>query len=473
MAAAKCNNTIGASGYTPAELFVGRGWRDNETIQLDVKHILEGMAKRREARRHNEERKRLKKVQKKEMGKVPYKDDDLNSSLVRLPALTNMKPGDRVTLIERHDKNEPRACHMVQKVDFQKRQVLLVRESGLDRQRGGARWICFSRISQVFPGGKEDLSVAVLSVEIAGVVEGDEESAVMLRGTNKLKRFMKAALGAIGDFAAVSDHPETALMTSPVEVLEPLSTMSSTVPTTVEIREETSRSFDSSGQEYFDVSTPPSVMLSSTQWLPASSKMGQTLLEPETDTHSGPGTMEEHLATFLTEQPTRSVNTTTWNDHLGSFEDISSETLSSAQLSQAGSALHRLVALPSGLTIGRRPSRTPPKRRLQPTPTKKEPASTKEEPEVKLEAKWTPIKASKPSISSKEEKSEQAQSTPKVKKETMARDKHQPTTSKPRKSKIPTSIRPVLDKDGNPVRRSSRSSAKDVQPGKYAGTCKR
>lgn len=267
-------------------------------------------------------------------------------------------------------------------------------------------------------------------------------------------------------------------MTSPVEVLEPMSVMSSTAPTTVEIREESSsNASEPSSQEYFDVSTPPSVMLSSTQWLPASSKMGRTLLEPDTDTHSGPGTMEEHLSTLLTEQPSRPVNETTWNDHLGSFEDISSETLSSAQLSQAGSALHRLVALPSGLTIGRRPSRTPPKRRLQPTPPKVDSASTKKEPKVKiepkLEANWTPIKTSKPLIGSKEEKPKQAQSTPKVKKEVSAKAQEQATLKKSRKSKIPTSIRPTMDKDGNLVRRSSRSSVKDVQPGKYTGTCKR
>ena len=198
------------------------------------------------------------------------------------------------------------------------------------------------------------------------------------------------------------------------------------------------------------------------------SKLGQTLNEPITDTsESGPGTMEESLS----EQPSRPVNP--WEGNLGSFEEITTDTLSSAQLANPGTALQRLVALPSGVTIGRRPSRTPPKRRTQPTPKKATPKTSKLKAEPKIEPKmevdWTPIKQKGKLL---KEEGGQAQSTPKVKKEVSFQlekskevDKSGPKTNKKKKSKIPV---PTEDQ-----RRSNRQSVKDVKPGKYAGTCKR
>merc|ERR1711911_352326 len=109
------------------------------------------MAKRRATRRSYEDKKKIKKKQKLEQAMVPYADPDLNSALVRLPALTELKPGDTVTLIENLDKNEPRSAWDVLKVDFKKRQAKLVRNSELDTHRSAAKWICFSRIDQIFP----------------------------------------------------------------------------------------------------------------------------------------------------------------------------------------------------------------------------------------------------------------------------------------------------------------------------------
>merc|ERR1711911_248330 len=109
------------------------------------------MAKRRATRRSYEDKKKIKKKQKLEQEMVPYSDPTLNSALVRLPALTELKPGDTVTLIENLDKNEPRSAWDVLKVDFKKRLVKLVRNSELDTRRSAAKWICFSRIDQIFP----------------------------------------------------------------------------------------------------------------------------------------------------------------------------------------------------------------------------------------------------------------------------------------------------------------------------------
>ena len=80
-------------------------------------------------------------------------------------------------------------------------------------------------------------------------------------------------------------------------------------------------------------------------------------------------------------------------------------------------------------------------------------------------AKWTPIKQSgRPLI---REETGQAQSTPRMKKEVKKEEK-QLVESK-RKSKIP--VKSTRQTTSEPVRRSNRTSTKDVKPGKYAGTC--
>ena len=99
---------------------------------------------------------------------------------------------------------------------------------------------------------------------------------------------------------------------------------------------------------------------------------------------SGPGTGAT-LTTDTLPKPSISVQKD-WTRGLGSYDEITTETLSDAMLSQPGQALHRLIAVPSGV-ISRRSRRTPtPKRRNQPTPT--QPVKM----EVKLEPMQTPIK---------------------------------------------------------------------------------
>ena len=117
-AAAKCNSIIGVSGNTPAELFVGRGWRSNKLTQVNTEEILKDMVRRREGRRMYEERKALKKQQKKELDLVPYKEKELNSPLVNNPEVVRIKVGDVVTLNVPIDKNEPRTAYDVLEIDF-------------------------------------------------------------------------------------------------------------------------------------------------------------------------------------------------------------------------------------------------------------------------------------------------------------------------------------------------------------------
>ena len=210
VAAAKCNNTIGSSGYTPAELFVGRGWKNNETIQLDVKKILENVAKRREQRRQYEDRKRLKVKQRKELQLIPYEEDELNSDLVRNPDLVRIKEKDIVTLRENFNKNEPKSAYVVVKIDFRKRQALLRRESGLDSGPREPKWICFSRIDEVFPDENLMHRNRIASVRYTELTEKDfidkqdAEAAIMWQNGKKNK-FMMAMAAAINMFSAPTE----------------------------------------------------------------------------------------------------------------------------------------------------------------------------------------------------------------------------------------------------------------------------
>ena len=151
LAAAKCNTAIGLNGYTPSELFVGRGWQNGNQIKIDVDRLIRGIKIRREARRLYEDRKNAKKVQKKEQQFVPYTDPRLNSPLVTTPELVQLKPNDLVTLKESFDKNEPRYTYRVDKIDFKKRIVYVYRESDIDVDQPKGKWLSFSIIDRVFP----------------------------------------------------------------------------------------------------------------------------------------------------------------------------------------------------------------------------------------------------------------------------------------------------------------------------------
>ena len=151
LAAAKCNTAIGASSYTPAELFTGRGWQNADQIKIDVDRLIKGIKIRREARRLYEDRQNAKKVQKQELEFVPYSDPRLNSPLVNLPELTLLKINDLVTLKEGFNKNEPRYTYRIDKIDFKKRKAFVFRESSMDVEIPQGRWIDFRLIDRVFP----------------------------------------------------------------------------------------------------------------------------------------------------------------------------------------------------------------------------------------------------------------------------------------------------------------------------------
>ena len=151
LAAAKCNTAIGNSGFTPSELFTGRGWQNGDQIKIDVDRLIKGIKIRREARRLYEDRQNAKKVQKREQKFIPYSDPSLNSPLVTLPELTMLKINDLVTLKENYNKNEPRYTYRVDKIDFKKRLIFVYRESDIDVDVPDGKWLSFSLIDRVFP----------------------------------------------------------------------------------------------------------------------------------------------------------------------------------------------------------------------------------------------------------------------------------------------------------------------------------
>ena len=151
LAVAKLNSTIGESGLTPAEALTGRGWRENEVIQIDTKRLLEGLNRRRENKRLYEQRRLAKKKQKAELELVPYDDADLNSPLVNNRLLTKVKIGDTVQLKVHGDKNDVPTAWLVLNINFPKKQLLLRKNSGLDTGRGESRWISFEMVERVFP----------------------------------------------------------------------------------------------------------------------------------------------------------------------------------------------------------------------------------------------------------------------------------------------------------------------------------
>ena len=156
LAAAVCNNTIGHLGYTPAEIFVGRGWNSNKTIQIDVQKILEELSSRREQRRSDDERRRLQSKMKLESRTVPYNDRELNSCLVQNPQLLKMKKGDGITLKVAFNKNEPKCAWVVLKIDWGRQKVQAVRNSGLDMKESEPRWLDFRVIDRVFRAADRD-----------------------------------------------------------------------------------------------------------------------------------------------------------------------------------------------------------------------------------------------------------------------------------------------------------------------------
>ena len=150
LAAAKSNTSVTSTGRTPAELFTGRGWRNGENLQIDVKQLIESIRQRRQAKRLYEERRRALKNYKRQGELIPYKDDDLNSPYMNLPGLFELQIGDTVVLKEDYDKNEPRYEYVVEKLNFGKKEVYVRRDSGLDKDLPEAKWISFDLIHKFF-----------------------------------------------------------------------------------------------------------------------------------------------------------------------------------------------------------------------------------------------------------------------------------------------------------------------------------
>ena len=149
LATAKTNNSISKIGLSPAEVFVGRSWKDQEQIKINISSLLDKIKERRSERRHYEERRAAEKFLKSESKKIPYKNDELNSPLISNPKILKMKPGDLVTLKETVDKNNPRCSYEVIKIDFKNSKVLVKRVSHRDTKDSVDQWISFKLIHSV------------------------------------------------------------------------------------------------------------------------------------------------------------------------------------------------------------------------------------------------------------------------------------------------------------------------------------
>ena len=151
LAAAKTNNTIGKLGKTPAEIFTGRGWRDGKQLNIDITSLTNELKRKREKRRLYDDRKNAERYQKKELQFVPYSDPDLNSPLVNNPSIMKLKVGDKLTLKEPYNKNEPRYIYRILNIDFRMKTVKIIRESMQETVAPKPKIISFQLIDRIFP----------------------------------------------------------------------------------------------------------------------------------------------------------------------------------------------------------------------------------------------------------------------------------------------------------------------------------
>ena len=210
LAAAKCNSTIGQSGYSPAEIYTGRRWRDNEMIQIEVRSLLEQIAKRRESIRVTKERERARKFMKKELQLVPYEDPSLNSPLVANQSLVKIQVGDWVTLKDQgsDDKNDIPSPWVVLDISFQKQVLQLKKTAGTGH--GEAKWIAFALVDKVFPKQNR-----IAHIQLESELEEFEETEadrIWLRGRNDVSRMVVSALVATHELWAVPEKIEEALV---------------------------------------------------------------------------------------------------------------------------------------------------------------------------------------------------------------------------------------------------------------------
>ena len=199
LAVAKCNSTIGYSGYTPAEIFTGRGWRSNEMIQIEVRKLLEQIVKRRESHRLAKERDRARRFMKKELQLVPYDDPSLNSPLITNQALVKIRVGDLVVLKSQQsdDKNKISSPWKVLDISFPKKVLHLKKVSGAEAGQGESKWIAFELVDKVFPK-HERISHIQCSSELEEFEE-EEADLVWLHGKQAVPDMVVAALVATHD----------------------------------------------------------------------------------------------------------------------------------------------------------------------------------------------------------------------------------------------------------------------------------
>ena len=150
LATAKTNNTIGHTGHTPAELFCGRGWRNGQQLQIDTNRLIELIRDKRKAKRMYYERKAAEKYGRREQNLIPYNQTELNSPLVTNPDLLKINIGDKVTLKDSFDKNEPRYTYRVTNIKFRAKQLEVVRSSGLDKVAPNPIWVKFDYVDKIF-----------------------------------------------------------------------------------------------------------------------------------------------------------------------------------------------------------------------------------------------------------------------------------------------------------------------------------
>ena len=98
-----------------------------------------------------DDRKMAERFQQKELKYVPYNDKSLNSPYVNNPAIVRIKEGDRLTLKEGCDKNEPRYVYRVLTIDFRAKLVKIIKESNNETGTPKPRMISFALIDKIFP----------------------------------------------------------------------------------------------------------------------------------------------------------------------------------------------------------------------------------------------------------------------------------------------------------------------------------
>ena len=162
-AAAKTNSAIGVSGYSAADLFVGRGWYDRKMIQIDTEKLIKDIQERRKERRNYEEKVKLKKKMSKEKKLTPYKNDELNSPLIKNPKILRLKAGDHITIKEKFDKNQPRSGWLVLSIDFKNHKLKIQRDSGRDQAEPDIKTISFELIDDIFADNDKLQAISLIS----------------------------------------------------------------------------------------------------------------------------------------------------------------------------------------------------------------------------------------------------------------------------------------------------------------------